>query len=131
MQLQSELDIVVVAEAADGLTAAFLAERACPSVAVIDAVARGERGLSDARALRAAFPPLPIVFVCLADDPALRVGPCAAGADSFICKASPRESLVEVVRSLGPCAQGRSSAADATTASPPLPPEIGGTADDP
>ncbi|HEX6340714.1 response regulator transcription factor [Umezawaea sp.] len=98
--LDSQSDVEVVCEAADGLTALELAERHRPDVALLDVRMPGMDGLEVTRRLAGPEPVVPVKVVVVTtfdlDEyvyPALR-----HGASGFLLKRSGPALLVEAVR---------------------------------
>ncbi len=99
MILETEPDLQVVAEAADGAEAIALCRQHRPSVALLDVRMPGIDGLQAARRI-AADPELDTVVVMLTtfdSDDAL-VAALKAGAAGFLLKSMPRDRLVSAVR---------------------------------
>ncbi|MEX5720509.1 response regulator [Geodermatophilus maliterrae] len=100
MILESEADLEVVAEAADGAEAVALCRQLHPAVALLDVRMPGIDGLQAARRI-VADPELDTVVVMLTtfdSDDAL-VAALKAGAAGFLLKSMPRDRLVSAVRS--------------------------------
>jgi DNA-binding NarL/FixJ family response regulator len=99
MILETEPDIEVVAEAADGAQAVSLCRQHHPAVALLDVRMPGIDGLQAARRI-AADPELDTAVVMLTtfdSDDAL-VAALKAGAAGFLLKSMPRDRLVSAVR---------------------------------
>lgn len=102
--LESQPDIEVVAEAANGRAALARAGALQPEVAVVDIAMPGLNGLAAARAMRLAAPATAIVALTRYGDDAYVEEMLAAGALGYVLKQSPSTELVNAIRSV---AEGR------------------------
>jgi DNA-binding NarL/FixJ family response regulator len=107
MILDSELDIEVIGEAADGLQALELSERERPDVVLMDVRMPHLDGVEATRRLAELdIEPLPRVLIVttFGEDQNL-YGALRAGASGFILKDAPSEELVSAVRvlAIGEC----------------------------
>ena len=96
--LESEPDLQVVGEAADGLEAIRLAEKLSPQVAILDLQMPGLNGIETARQLRARFPSMCIVMLSMFDSEAYVVEALSAGASAYVLKQATTGDLVTAVR---------------------------------
>ncbi|MGY1809853.1 response regulator [Blastococcus sp. SYSU D00669] len=99
MILESEPDLRVVAEAADGAEAVALCRAHRPDVALLDVRMPGVDGLQAARRI-AADPGLDTAIVMLTtfDSDEALVTALKAGASGFLLKSMPRDRLVSALR---------------------------------
>jgi DNA-binding NarL/FixJ family response regulator len=98
--LGAEPDVVVVAECADGAAAVVAAERFAPDLVLMDVRMPRVDGPEATRRLRAAGPIPPVLALTTFDDDEVLWGALDAGADGFVLKDSPAESLVLAVRAV-------------------------------
>lgn len=99
LMLDRELDIEVIAEAADGAEAVALARSLKPDVCLIDVQMPKLNGIDVTRALAARTPePLRVVIVTTFDDDEYVEDAIEAGALGFILKDSGPTLLAEAVR---------------------------------
>jgi DNA-binding NarL/FixJ family response regulator len=98
--LGAEPDITVVAEAADGAAAVVAALRHAPDVVLMDVRMPGVDGPEGTRRLRATDGAPPVLALTTFDDDEVLWGALNAGADGFVLKDSPAETLVEAVRAV-------------------------------
>ena len=97
--LGAEPDITVVAECADGAAAVVAAARFTPDLVLMDVRMPGVDGPEATRRLRAAAGP-PVLALTTFDDDEVLWSALDAGADGFVLKDSPAESLVLAVRAV-------------------------------
>jgi DNA-binding NarL/FixJ family response regulator len=98
--LGAEPDIRVVAEAADGAAAVVAAQRYAPDVVLMDVRMPGVDGPEGTRRLRAIGGAPPVLALTTFDDDEVLWGALHAGADGFVLKDSPAETLVQAVRAV-------------------------------
>jgi DNA-binding NarL/FixJ family response regulator len=98
--LEEEGDIVVVAEAADGDTAATLAEKHRPDVLILDIQMPGPSGIEVTRALRAAGSSVAILILTAYDDDPYIMAGIQAGANGYVLKSAAPEEIVRAVRAV-------------------------------
>jgi DNA-binding NarL/FixJ family response regulator len=98
--LRAEPDIAVVAECADGAAAILAVERLAPDLVLMDVRMPGVDGPEATRRLRAMEGAPPVLALTTFDDDAVLWAALDAGADGFVLKDSPAESLVLAVRSV-------------------------------
>lgn len=98
MILESELDIDVCGEAADGATALEMVDQAQPDVVLMDIRMPGMDGLTATRELTAAHPGLHIVILTTFDDDEYVYEALRAGASGFLLKSADGDTLVDAVR---------------------------------
>ena len=98
--LESDGDVEVCAEAANGLEAVQKAQECHPDVAVMDFQMPEMDGLEATRELKALIPTLPILIFALDNSPQLEWESKRAGADAILPKAEGSARLAGVVYSL-------------------------------
>jgi DNA-binding NarL/FixJ family response regulator len=98
MILQSEPDIEVCCEAADGLGAAALAKEHQPDVVLMDIRMPGMDGLAATKELLAECPDVRVVILTTFDDDEYIYGALRAGASGFLLKSADGDTLVNAVR---------------------------------
>lgn len=96
--LNSQTDIEVVGEAADGRAAVETAAVLKPDVVVLDLTMPGMTGLAAARALKGSDPPVAIVALTRHDDDAYVQALIDAGAAAYILKQSASSELLRAIR---------------------------------
>lgn len=92
---------VVVAEAADALTALELAAAHEPDVVVLDLILPGARGLSAVRALRTGDPPRPVIVLSALFDPAVEQEAAELGA-TYLDKTAGLDALEAAIDAAAP-----------------------------
>ncbi|MDO8188638.1 response regulator transcription factor [Conexibacter sp. JD483] len=98
--LEARPDFTVVAEAADGATAADLAVAEQVDLAVLDVAMPGTSGLQAARALAARSPSTRTLMLSMYDDEEYLFDALAAGASGYVLKTSVDRDLVEACRAV-------------------------------
>jgi DNA-binding NarL/FixJ family response regulator len=98
--LGAEPDVAVVAECADGAAAVVAAERLRPDVVLMDVRMPGVDGPEATRRLRALPEGPPVLALTTFDDDEVLWAALDAGAEGFVLKDSPAESLVLAVRAV-------------------------------
>jgi DNA-binding NarL/FixJ family response regulator len=98
--LGAEPDITVVAECADGAAAVVAAARFAPDLVLMDVRMPGTDGPEATRRLRATPDGPPVLALTTFDDDEVLWSALDAGADGFVLKDSPAESLVLAVRAV-------------------------------
>lgn len=98
MLLDSELDLEVVAEAADVDSARRYVRGHQPAVLILDLNMPGEPSLPAIPQLREEFPATQIVVLTMQDDPAFAREAMRAGALGYVLKEAADAELVEAVR---------------------------------
>jgi DNA-binding NarL/FixJ family response regulator len=96
--LEATGDVVVVAEAGDGISAEEIIAREAPAVAVIDIGLPGRDGVALTRAIKAAPNPPRVVILTMheLDDEVLAA--LSAGADAYCVKSSDAATVLDAVR---------------------------------
>jgi DNA-binding NarL/FixJ family response regulator len=96
--LEAEGDLIIVAEAADGLEALDLVRRHHPDVLLLDLVMPGMNGLEVARQAPQVSPRTKIVVLSMHADEAYVVQALTAGALGYVLKRSTGGELVHAIR---------------------------------
>jgi DNA-binding NarL/FixJ family response regulator len=100
--LESEADMEVCAEAADGREALQMLEECHPDVAVIDFQMPGMNGLETVREIRKRLPTLPVLLMTLYGSDQLQRESELAGANAFLVKTEGASRLPGLIRDLLP-----------------------------
>jgi DNA-binding NarL/FixJ family response regulator len=98
--LGAEPDIAVVAQCADGAAAVVAAERFAPDLVLMDVRMPGTDGPTATRRLRGTPGAPPVLALTTFDDDEVLWAALDAGAEGFVLKDSPAESLVLAVRAV-------------------------------
>jgi DNA-binding NarL/FixJ family response regulator len=98
--LGAEPDIAVVAECADGAAAVVAVARFAPDLVLMDVRMPGTDGPEATRRLRSAPGAPPVLALTTFDDDEVLWAALDAGAEGFVLKDSPAESLVLAVRAV-------------------------------
>lgn len=98
--LGAEPDITVVAECADGAAALVAVDHFAPDLVLMDVRMPGVDGPEATRRLKATLDATPVLALTTFDDDDVLWGALNAGADGFVLKDSPAETLVEAVRAV-------------------------------
>jgi DNA-binding NarL/FixJ family response regulator len=91
-------DIEIVGEASNGLEAIRLVENLCPQVILMDLEMPIMDGYEAARTIKAMQPSCRVIALTIHAGEAERQQALQAGADDFIVKGAPLETLLEVIR---------------------------------
>jgi DNA-binding NarL/FixJ family response regulator len=97
--LESEPDIEVVGEAADGAQALKLVEEALPDVVLIDVIMPHKDGIEATKEIKDAFPNMGVVVLSGHDERQFLFDALKAGASGYMLKTADLEEVVETVRS--------------------------------
>lgn len=98
MILESEADVVVCCEAADGAEAAAMVSDHHPDVILMDVRMPGMDGLAATREVLAAAPDAKVIILTTFDDDEYLYGAMRAGASGFLLKSADGDTLVNAVR---------------------------------
>jgi signal transduction histidine kinase/ActR/RegA family two-component response regulator len=96
--LNTEADMEVVAEAADGQEAVHLARQHLPDVVVMDITMPRMSGIEATRLLRETAPSLKVVAMSMHETEQMVAAMYEAGAVGYVAKGSPTEQLVHAIR---------------------------------
>jgi len=96
--IDTQADMRVIAEAADGHMAIELAETARPDVVILDVSMPHLNGLAAARAIKKVAPDVSLVALTRHDDDSYVRELLAAGAAAYVLKQSPSAELLRAVR---------------------------------
>lgn len=102
--LNGQSGLEIVAEAADGRECVELAERYAPNVVMMDIAMPKMNGIEAARRILASDPSAGVIILSMHQDESYVLQSLKAGAKGYLLKDSPREDIVEAIRSV---AQGR------------------------
>lgn len=97
-RLESEPDLKVVGEAADGREALDLCRRLLPDLVLMDVRMPEMDGLEATRAIKEELPRISVVMVTMHEDPDYLFEAVRAGAAGYILKGASKESLLTAVR---------------------------------
>lgn len=98
--LETEDDIDVVGEAADGAEAMAQVTEHEPDVVLLDVNMPGQTGLEVARELREAAPGVRVLILTMHDDPEYVLQAVRAGADGYVLKDATPAELRDAVRTV-------------------------------
>jgi len=112
MILESQPDLRIVGEGADGAEAVNLARRLRPEIAILDVRMPGVDGLEATRRIVAAVPATRILILTTFDLDEYAFEALRAGASGFLLKDAPAEDIVHAVRTV---ARGEATLAPAVT----------------
>lgn len=96
--LDAEVDLLVVAEASDGMEGIRLSREFWPDVVVMDYSMPGMKGDAATREIRSTLPNVAVVALSLHDDKGIRGRMQEAGAAEFILKSHASGALPDVIR---------------------------------
>lgn len=102
--LDRQPDFEVVATASDGRECLDLAEKHSPDVVMMDVAMPKMNGIEATRRILAANPAIAVVILSMHNDESYVLQSLKAGAKGYLLKDSPREDVLEAIRS---AAQGR------------------------
>ncbi len=96
--LEAEVDMDVVAEAADGAEAVKLAGSARPDVAIVDIAMPGVDGIEATRQIKSLYPSIAVLILSAYDDDQFVFSLLEAGAAGYLLKSVRGRELVDAVR---------------------------------
>ncbi|HTA41985.1 MAG TPA: response regulator transcription factor [Bryobacteraceae bacterium] len=102
--LDRQPDFAVVAEASDGRECLELAQIHSPDVVIMDVAMPQMNGIEATRRILAANPSIAVVILSMHHDESYVLQSLKAGAKGYLLKDSPREDVLDAIRS---AAQGR------------------------
>ncbi len=97
--LESEADIEVVGEGADGAQALPLVEETVPDVVLIDVIMPNKDGIEATREIKEAFPHVGVVVLSGHDERQFLFDALKAGASGYLLKTADLDEVVATVRS--------------------------------
>jgi len=103
--LDRQSDLTVIAEASDGRECVQLAEDLSPDVVIMDVAMPKMNGIEAARRILATRPATAVVMLSMHRDESYVLQSLKAGAKGYLLKDSPREDVLEAIRTV---AAGRS-----------------------
>ena len=98
--IESEPDMVVVAEARDGMQLVVEADANRPHVAIVDAALPSGEGIRAVNALRERVPACRILVLAELEDQALLAEVVEAGASGYLTKDCPLKDLIDATRAI-------------------------------
>jgi two-component system NarL family response regulator len=98
--IESEPDMVVVAEARDGTQLVVEAEANRPHIAIVDAALPNGEGIRAVNALRERVPACRILVLAELEDQALLAEVVEAGASGYLTKDCPLKDLIDATRAI-------------------------------
>jgi DNA-binding NarL/FixJ family response regulator len=110
--LESQPDLTVVGEAADGAEALLLTASLAPEVVLLDLIMPGMSGLDVLRQLRATHSPSRVLVLTSSLEDHIVAQALQAGAHGYLLKTSRSSDMLEAIRLVG---QGRSALDPAVT----------------
>jgi DNA-binding NarL/FixJ family response regulator len=96
--IETEADLCVVDQAADGITAVAAVLRSQPDVVIMDLFLPGQGGIAAIAEIKAKLPDVQILALTSATDEVVFLAALRAGATGYLIKDSHRSDLVEAVR---------------------------------
>jgi DNA-binding NarL/FixJ family response regulator len=131
MMVETEADLTVVGEAADGIEAVSAVRRLRPDVVLMDIAMPRQDGLAAARSISAAGGPTRVIMLTTFDTDENLYNALRAGASGFLLKVSSPEHLMTAIRVvaggdalLDPSVTTRVIAAFAGQPGPTMPPSV-------
>lgn len=100
--LERDPDIVVVAEAADGVEALELADETQPDVVLMDVSMPGLDGLEATYALKEQHPDVTVLMLSVGDKEQEIAAGLAGGAAEYLVKGGPAREIVDAIKRYGP-----------------------------
>jgi len=101
MLLESQQDVEVIAEAADGAEARDMAIRERPDLAILDVKMPKLTGLQATREIREHAPDVSVLILSMYDDERYLFEALKAGASGYVLKAEADQDLVAAARAVG------------------------------
>src|SRR5438874_5816206 len=98
--LESEGDIEVVGEAADGADAVKMAEEAIPDVVIIDVIMPNMDGIEATKQIKDAFPNMGVVVLSGHDEQQFVFDALKAGASGYLLKTAELDEVIETVKAV-------------------------------
>ena len=98
MLLSGDIDIEVVGEAADGITATDLAVKTAPDVILLDVRMPRRTGVEACRAIKEVVPSAKIIMLTVSDEEADLYEAVKSGASGYLLKDSSIEEVAQAIR---------------------------------
>lgn len=98
--LETESDVLVIAEAASGEEAIDAAQRMRPDIAIMDIAMPGMTGIEATRAIKAQCPETAVLILSAYDDEPYLVALLEAGAAGFLLKNVHGQELINAIRAV-------------------------------
>ncbi len=98
--LQSESDIEVVGEAADGPETLRLAGELCPDLVLLDISMPGADGIAVTRTIKAKYPKMLVLMLTAHEDHALLIEAIKAGAAGYVVKRAVEGELLSAIQAV-------------------------------
>lgn len=98
--LETQPDLEVVGEAADGISARELIVRERPDLAILDVKMPGLTGLQATREIKAQAPEVSVLILSMHDDERYLFEALKAGASGYVLKSQADSDLLEAIRSV-------------------------------
>ena len=98
--VNSEPEVEVIGEAADGATTLDAVDRLLPDLLVLDISMPGADGLAIAEQLRRTHPDVHVLFLSMHDDDGSLQRAVALGAQGFVSKSASIDELLEAIRAI-------------------------------
>ena len=98
--LEPQSDFAIVAEAADGRECIRLAEEFSPDIVMMDIAMPAMNGIEATRRIVADNPSVGVVILSMHQDESYVLQSLSAGAKGYLLKDSPREDIIEAIRSV-------------------------------
>ena len=96
--LEQEKDILLVGQAADGMSAVNLSQRLKPDVIVMDVNMPGINGIESTRLIKSHLPDARVIGLSMQGDSTTSAKMLEAGACGYVCKDAPYEELIAAIR---------------------------------
>lgn len=100
--LERDPEIVVVAEAADGVEALDLADEVAPDVVLMDVSMPGLDGLEATYELKSRLPDVTVLMLSVGDKEQEVAAGLAGGAAEYLVKGGPAREIVDAIKRYGP-----------------------------
>lgn len=98
--VQNEIDIELVAEAANGKELLTLLQEQLPDIVIVDITMPGKSGLEVIKDIKEQYPELPVLVLSIHPPERFAVRALKAGAQGYLCKSSISEELVIAIRKI-------------------------------
>jgi len=105
MRLQLEMDMTVVGEASDGVSALMALQEVHPDVVVLDYEMPGMNGIDTMNALTVSRSEVSVVMLSIHDNDVIKREAARAGAHAFVAKHEAGDRLLDAIRSAAAAAR--------------------------